>query len=273
MAVLRVATFNLLHGMATVSGTSDPDLLTAAVRRVDADVIGLQEVDRGAERSSGVDQCALVADALDAPWHRFAPTVHGTPSPTPSWTAASAVDGQDTVGPTYGIALVSRLPVRSWWVRRFGPSRVPLPLPVPSAKTGRPRLAIIPDEPRLALAAVVEGPAGPFTVVTTHLSFVPGWNVRQLRAITAWVARMPRPVLLVGDLNLPGRLPSRLTRWRPLVSAPTYPVWRPRAQLDHILALGLDGEHVRQAQPWTLPVSDHCALTVDLDLAAFNQGP
>ena len=273
MAVLRVATFNVLHGMATTSGASDPDLLAAAVRQVDADVIGLQEVDRGAERSRGVDQSGLVADALDAPWHRFVPTVHGTPSSTRTWTPSSAVDGQDTVGPTYGIALVSRLPVRSWWVKRFGASPLPLPLPIASARTGRPRLLIVPDEPRLALAAVVDGPAGPFTVVTTHLSFVPGWNVRQLRAITAWVARMPRPVLLVGDLNLPGPLPSRLTRWCPLVSARTYPASRPRAQLDHILALGIDVEHVRAAQPWTLPVSDHRALTVDLDLAAFSPSP
>ena len=273
MAVLRVATFNLLHGMATASGLSDPDLLSAAVRQVDADLIGLQEVDRGAERSGGVDQTQLVARALDAPWHRFVPTVHGTPSPTRTWTPSAAVDGEDTVGPTYGIALASRLPVRSWWVKRFRASPLPLPLPVPAEGRRRPDLLLIPDEPRLALAAVVDGPAGPFTVVTTHLSFVPGRSVRQLRAIATWVARMPRPVLLIGDLNLPGQLPSRLTRWRPLVSAPTYPASRPWAQLDHILALGLAGDHVRAGQPWSLPVSDHCALSVDLDMTAFSQSP
>jgi pyruvate dehydrogenase E1 component beta subunit len=33
-----------------------------------------------------------------------------------------------------------------------------------------PQLVLVPDEPRVALAAVVDGPHGPFTVVATHLS-------------------------------------------------------------------------------------------------------
>ena len=274
MALLRVATFNLLHGMATSSGATDPRQLTAAVREVDADLIGLQEVDRGAERTGRVDQTALVARALDAPWHRFVPTVHGTPSELRTWTPATVLDGEDTVGPTYGIGLVSRLPVRSWWVKRFAPAPFRLPLVVPD-DTGprRPRLLLIPDEPRLALAAVVDGPAGPFTVVTAHLSFVPGWNARQLRSTATWVARMPQPVLLVGDLNLPGRLPARLTRWQSLVSASTYPSHAPWAQLDHVLALGLGRDQVRSGRAWALPVSDHCALSVDLDVAAFSHAP
>lgn len=272
MALLRVATFNLLHGMETTSGATDPEQLAAAVREVDADLIGLQEVDRGAERSGRVDQAALVARALDAPWHRFVPTVHGTPSQTRTWTRATILDGEDTVGPTYGVGMVSRLPVRSWWVKRFDPAPFRLPLVVPGGTTpGRARLLLIPDEPRLALAAVVDGPAGPFTMVTTHLSFVPGWNARQLRAIATWVARMPTPVLLVGDLNLPGRLPARLTRWQSLLSASTYPARAPRAQLDHVLALGIGREAVRAGRAWALPVSDHRALSVDLDVEAFSQ--
>ena len=46
MALLRVATFNLLHGMAPASGATDPAELSDAVREIDADVMGLQEVDR-----------------------------------------------------------------------------------------------------------------------------------------------------------------------------------------------------------------------------------
>jgi len=272
MALLRLATFNLLHGMSPASGACAPEQLATDVREVDPDLMGLQEVDRGAARTAGVDQTALVAEALGARWHRFVPTVHGTPAPTRTWTPASALDGEDTVGPTYGIGLVSRLPVRSWWVKRFGPAPLRLPLLMPTESgPRRARLLLVPDEPRLALAAVVEGPAGPFTVVTTHLSFVPGWNVRQLRAIAAWVARMPQPVLLLGDFNLPGRLPARLTGWQSLIAAPTYPGHAPRAQLDHVLALGLGREQVRGGRAWALSVSDHCALSVDLDLAGFSR--
>lgn len=264
MALLRVATFNLLHGMAPASGATDPAELSDAVRGIDADVMGLQEVDRGQPRTGGIDQTALVAGALGAVAWRFAPSVHGTPSEDPSWLPATVADGAATVGPTYGIGLVSRLPVLGWWVRRFPPAPFRLPLLVPDS--GRPRLVRIPDEPRVALAAVLSGPSGPFTVVTAHLSFVPGWNARQLRAIAHWVLRMPQPVLLLGDFNLPGSLPSRLTSWTALASGPTYPAPAPKVQLDHILALGLGQDRVSRHQVWTLPVSDHRAISADLSV-------
>ena len=124
----------------------------------------------------------------------------------------------------------------------------------------------MPDEPRAALAAVVDGPHGPFTVVATHLSFVPGVNARQLRAIVRWAASMPRPVFLLGDLNLPGGLPARVSGWQVLAHAPTYPSFGPRVQLDHVLADGLEQGAVRSDHVWTLPVSDHCAVGVDADL-------
>ena len=262
MALIRAATFNILHGMSPSDGGTDPERLRSAVTELDADVLALQEVDRSQPRSGEVDQTALVADALDARWSRFVPSVHGTPSEVRTWAPASAVDGAETVGPTYGIGLVSRLPVRSWWVKRFPAAPFKLPLVVPGE--ARPRLLLIPDEPRLALAAVVTGPNGPFTVLTAHLSFVPGYNARQLRAIARWVARMPAPVLFMGDFNLPGGLPSRLTGWAALASSPTYPAVSPKVQLDHVLALGLVAADVRDSRAWELPVSDHRALSVDV---------
>jgi endonuclease/exonuclease/phosphatase family metal-dependent hydrolase len=264
MALVRVATFNVLHGMAPHQGTTDPGLLQDAARTLDADVVGLQEVDRSQPRSGQVDQTALVAEALDAPWRRFVPALHGTPDESPRWSPATVGDGDGTIGPTYGIGMVSRLPVRSWWVKRFPAAPFRLPLVIPGE--GRPRLLLIPDEPRLALAAVIEGTDGPFTVVTAHLSFVPGYNASQVRRIAVWVRRMPRPVVLMGDFNLPGKLPSWLTGWDSLATAPTYPAHRPKVQLDHILALGLAREEVWGQQVWRLPVSDHCALSADVDL-------
>jgi endonuclease/exonuclease/phosphatase family metal-dependent hydrolase len=50
MALLRVATFNLLHGAAPADGSTDPAGLAAAVRALDADLLGIQEVDRNQER-------------------------------------------------------------------------------------------------------------------------------------------------------------------------------------------------------------------------------
>ena len=211
----------------------------------------------------------MVAEALGAEHWRFVPAVHGTPGIEAAWTAATADDGQDTTGPTYGIGMASRWPVRRWWVRRFEPAPFSLPLLVPEQP--RPRLLRIPDEPRVALAALVDGPAGVFTAVTCHLSFVPGYNVAQLRALTRWVARMPQPVVLLGDLNLPGALPRWSTGWQSLARVPTYPSYRPRAQLDHVLGLGLGPEDVRAEHVLALDVSDHCALALDVDLAGATR--
>ena len=137
-----------------------------------------------------------------------------------------------------------------------------MPLLVPGEK-GLPR---IPDEPRVALAAVLEGPRGPMTVVTAHLSFVPGWNIAQLRALTRWARTFPGPRLLTGDLNLPGALPGLVSRWRQLARVATYPSYRPRVQFDHVLADGIAQGAVQNRQALRLPVSDHCALVVDLTL-------
>ena len=260
---MRVATANLLHGTALPEGTGDVDRLAAAARDLDADVLGVQEVDRGQPRSGGADQAAVVADATGARWWRFVPTVLGTPGRS-GWQPDG--DDGDNVpeGPAYGLALVSRLPVLEWRVRRFAaaPGRLPLLVPGPG---GRPRFVVVPDEPRAAVAAVLETPGGTVTVVTTHLSFVPGFNVWQLREIVRWTAGLPRPCLLVGDLNLPGALPARISRWRPLLRTATYPSWSPRAQLDHVLADGLDASTVVATGARRLDVSDHCAVTVDLE--------
>lgn len=262
---MRIATFNLLSGRGVPDGTVSADNLRAAAEALDADVVGLQEVDRLQERSGGTDQTACVAEALGARWSRFVPAVEGTPGA--AWTPSSADDGADVEGPSYGLALVSRLPVLSWRVRRFGPAPVGLPLLVPGTRG----LTTVRDEPRVALAAVVEGPSGPFTVVTAHLSFVPGWNVRQLRAVSRWAAAFPGPRLLVGDFNLPGALPRLITGWSQLARVATYPSWRPRVQFDHVLSdrpIAVSATRALQ-----LPVSDHCALTVDLaDPAAPARG-
>ncbi|MGH8866504.1 MAG: endonuclease/exonuclease/phosphatase family protein [Actinomycetes bacterium] len=259
---MRVATFNLLHGMCLADGLADEAALTEAVASLDADVLGIQEVDRNQPRSGSVDQAAAVARALDAPHWRFVPALLGTPDAERSWTVATEDDGTQVDGPTYGIGLASRWPVRSWQVRRFPAAPVGAPLRVP----GNRRLIHVYDEPRVALAALVDAPGGPVTVVTAHLSFIPGWNLGQLRRVTRWALGFPAPRLLLGDLNVPGRVPARTTGWAQLARVPTYPSYRPRVQFDHVLGHSMDGMRVGSVSSRTLGVSDHCALTVDLEV-------
>jgi endonuclease/exonuclease/phosphatase family metal-dependent hydrolase len=121
----------------------------------------------------------------------------------------------------------------------------------------------LPDEPRVGVAAVVDGPYGEMTVATTHLSFVPGWNAVQLRTLCRELTRLPGPRVLLGDLNLPGGLPARLTGWQSLARVPTYPTGEPRVQLDHVLSNDL-ARPVLAVEAPALAVSDHRALLVEL---------
>jgi endonuclease/exonuclease/phosphatase family metal-dependent hydrolase len=265
--ILRVGSYNLLHGMRVLGGAQEGDTsaLRDSVRRLDVDVLGLQEVDAAQPRSHMADQTAVAADALGAEHWRFVPTVVGTPGPeadfrpsTPTEVATAARG--DYAQPLYGVGLVSRHPVREWRHLMMPAARMTMPLLVPG--NPKPRMLRVPDEPRAAVAAVLDLPT-PVTVATVHLSFVPVFNIRQLRQVRDWLADMPRPLILLGDFNIPGRLPGRVTGWHEAELGATYPVFKPRIQFDHILS---DGVRPRSAAVQPLPVSDHCAVTASFAL-------
>lgn len=237
---MRVASFNVLHGRSPGDGVVDPARLVAAVKALDADVLGLQEVDRAQPRSHHLDLTAIAAEAMGATEARFVPALLGTPGR--GWRAARG-DDTDPDEPAYGVALLSRRPVTSW-------ATVQLP-PTPWR---RPR-----DEPRVAVGALLDD----VSVFTTHLGFVPAWNRLQLRKLLLTLRGLPGPQLLTGDLNIEGRLPRLLREWHPLVEGATFPARAPRVQLDHILARRFS-PHVLRAEIVDLPVSDHLGVVVEL---------
>jgi endonuclease/exonuclease/phosphatase family metal-dependent hydrolase len=262
---VRIGTVNIASGRSAAGTVLDRDALRAAAAGLDVDVLAVQEVDTGQPRSHRTDQAAVLAEGLGAPHWRGAATVDGTPDPFRSWTpAAPALRGPDdaSAGPAYGIALLSRLPVRQWSVLGLGSGRARLPVKGPDPRTGGLRWWWVPDEPRIAVAARLDA----VTVVATHLSFAPHTAVRQLRRLRAWTATLRGPVVLAGDLNLPGPLPARLLGATALVRAPTFPAADPRFQLDHLLAVG-DGVRGRDGAATVLPVGDHRALTVTVSPA------
>ena len=237
---VRVGTLNLLHGVSPADGRCEVTRLRAAIDAIDADALALQEVDVGQPRSGGVDQAAEAAAAARAVAWRFVPVV-GRPA-----------------GAAYGIALLLRDTVREWRLLPLGRARMRAPIWLPVER----RLVPTADEPRVAVAALIDG----MSIVATHLSFVPGANVRQLRRLARWAGRLPGPVLLLGDLNLPGALPQLLAGrgWRSLGRLPTYPAMRPRVQFDHVLGHGVLPP-VSAVVSLPLPVSDHRALVVTLE--------
>ncbi len=272
---MRLASFNILFGRPVLGRQRDQSpraQLLEAVDILDPTILAIQEVDVAQPRSGGLHQPAAIAEHLGAVDWRFAPTIVGTPGnrrtfrpATPAETARDDRTGDST--PRYGIALVSRVPVVRWAMLRLGASSMGLPLLVQD-DVGPPRLIRIPDEPRVAIAAVIATRRGLVTVVATHLSFVPGFNLRQLATIRRWLSMFPRPAFVLGDLNIPSHLPGPIARLRPLLTAPTFPSYRPRIQFDHLLAGGLSRDDLalarRTARVHALPVSDHCAVSVQV---------
>ncbi|WP_409329044.1 endonuclease/exonuclease/phosphatase family protein [Trujillonella humicola] len=251
---MRIATFNILHGRSPADGRVDCDRLAAAVKALDADVLGLQEVDRDQPRSLNADLTAVAAEAMGAVDSQFVAALAGTPGGT--WMAATGDEQPGSA--SYGIALLSRLPVVSWRVVRL-PA---LTTRVPVWFRGDRRPRVVGDEPRVAVAAVLEGPDGHLTVANTHLSFVPGWNEFQLRRLMRSLAGTREPLVVMGDLNMEPRQAARVSRLRPLASAATFPVEAPTRQLDHLLARG-PITAAGPAEAVRLPLSDHRALAVD----------
>jgi endonuclease/exonuclease/phosphatase family metal-dependent hydrolase len=251
---MRIATFNILSGRSPEDGRVDERRFTEAIAMLDADLLGLQEVDRNQPRSQHADLTALAAEAMGAPEHRFVAALAGTPGST--WSAATGDEQPDAAA--YGVAFLSRYPVLGWEVVRLPP----VPARTPHLFHGRRLPEWVRDEPRVAVMAQVDTPAGPLRVVTTHLTFLPWWNGRQLRLLLrALGAPGHDPLVLLGDLNMGRRPAERITRMRPLVTGLTFPAASPTEQIDHVL---VRGDLAATGGPVALPMSDHRALVAEV---------
>ena len=272
---VRITSWNLLHGMAIPPQASvDTGSLYRAVQSLESDVFAFQEVDHFLPRSQSRPQMRDIAESIGARDWAMAPSVIGTPGE--SWRKlnsaepeiiSSASSHAELMHESYGIGIVSKVPVLSWHRLNLGNSPLGLPLIVPGDETGkgRPRFIYVKDEPRIALAAVLENG---FTVVNTHLSFVPGFNLAQLRRVKKWALEIAESTgtraIVVGDLNLPKNLPVAGSSWKSLVTQNTYPSWGAKIQFDYILTPDLVfGEYsVREFAP--TGVSDHLPIGVEI---------
>ena len=137
----------------------------------------------------------------------------------------------------------------------------PAPVRLPYRFEGRSRAEWVRDEHRVAVVADLSTADGPWRVATTHLSFLPWWNGRQLRLLLGALDAAGGHLLLTGDLNMGARRAERISGMRALATGATFPADRPGVQLDHVLCT----ERLEATGgPVALGISDHRALVVDL---------
>ena len=270
---MRITSWNLLHGQGATNFRAIANALD--VGRSDF-VIGVQEVDAFQDRSDQVFQVAELASELGATYFGFVRCVIGTPGF--KWRKvrkdeAVLITNSDVMNsdnpPSYGIGLITNVPVKKWEILALGKSVVGLPLVFPAGSDGesdskaKPKLRFIyvKDEPRYAIAAQLENG---YTVVNVHLSFVPLVNLYQLWRVKRWLAKMPGKHFLIGDLNLPFNIPVKLSKWKSLVSMASYPTWQPKIQFDYILSDNTTSVAVRPIQIHS-EISDHLPVTIEIN--------
>jgi endonuclease/exonuclease/phosphatase family metal-dependent hydrolase len=265
---MRITSWNFLHSQRL--NPTENKALPAVLSELGSDVLALQEIDMNLERSGAANQPAEIAAAMGAAQWGFAPTVSGTPGF--SWRKLSKGEervittAEDSSSDLYGIAIVSSVPVKKWIRYELGKAWIGMPLLIANEK-GKVAPFYVKDEPRVALAAVLENG---WTVINVHLSFVPFVNLFQLLKVTRWAKKIEREhettVALVGDFNLPWGIPTRVTRWKRATNALSYPSWKPAISFDYILlresAIGKSSEITTAA----VPISDHRPLSVDITL-------
>jgi hypothetical protein len=278
---VRITTWNLLHGQ----GAENLRALANALDVGNSDfAIGVQEVDAYQDRSAQVFQVSDLASELSAKHFGFVRCVIGTPGfkwrkvrSNEATLITNTSSANDDNPPSYGIGLITNIPVKKWEVLALGKSVVGLPLLFPAGdadsadaanSSAKPKLRFIyvKDEPRYAVAAQLENG---FTVVNMHLSFVPFVNLFQLWRVKRWLAKMPGKHILLGDLNLPFDLPVKFSKWKSLISMASYPAWQPKIQFDYILSdnFAVDKSSKDLIKPIFLKsdISDHLPVTIEIN--------
>jgi endonuclease/exonuclease/phosphatase family metal-dependent hydrolase len=238
---LRVLVYNI-HAGKDAAGEGNLERVAGLIRETGADLVLLQEVDRGTRRSGGVDQLAVL-ERRTGRVGAFGKTL-------------------DYQGGEYGIAVLSRWPVaRDTLIR--------LPVEPAQVRAGGSR------EPRGVLRVRVDAPSGRLEVLNTHLDASPdGAHRRQEVETVLRVAEELRAgeaaVLIGGDLNAEpgsptvGRLAGTgwVDGWRACGEGDgrTYPADEPSKRIDYLFLE--PGGSCAAARVLATEASDHRPLLV-----------
>ena len=239
--IIRLATFNIRHGAPAEKSVQkgNPEALAEACASLDADILALQEVDKGVARSGWKDLARLAAEASGMEYV-FARSM---------WFR----------GGQYGNALLVRGEIEDVeQLRLTGGRRHRLPFKI---KGKQPKLF---REPRSAIVATAHVRDKKVSVAATHLATETAVSSHQLQTVLGATMRRPGPRVLMGDFNRSTQLVARYPLPSGLMlvdSPPTFPALNPKKSIDHIIINGLTLYSVETRR---LDVSDHLALIVDV---------
>jgi len=231
---LRVMAYNIRHCRG-MDNQVDAERIAAVINAVNPDLVSLQEVDVGVERSGRVDQPAEIG-RLTGLHHQFG-------------------KARDFQGGDYGQAILSRWPITSFEVHEL-PGDTP-------------------NEERLGLLAGIagEGQRPDILFVGTHLHHqAEAHRIKQATLLMEILRASPYEVqILTGDINArPGSpvVDLLLTEWEDTTpdEALTFPADTPDRKIDYILLPQGHNWRVVHAEVIDEPMaSDHRPIIVDLE--------
>jgi endonuclease/exonuclease/phosphatase family metal-dependent hydrolase len=233
---LRVMTYNIHVGVG-MDQKLDLKRIAEVINHQRPDLVGLQEVDRGVERTQRIDEIAEIAK-LTRMEYAFAYNLNYQ-------------------GGQYGVAVLSRFPIMAIDHRRYGNTRE-------KERRGMIRVELN-----------VQGRVVSF--VTTHLDYqYEDGRVYEAKQLLQALAGIKGALIVVGDFNeLPGAEAHKIMTshfqdaWVETAATGeglSYPADKPAKRIDYIFYQRDGGVRARRA--WTINTlaSDHLPVVADLDI-------